>query len=256
MNKAAKGSGELYSGIDEMKKYTEKLIEKEFVVDIDNLTSFLKASENGRIAAAAGDVIMNKVGGLVAGVIVLILFAYVISVFVVHQIEQESGVIGAMYSLGVKKKDLLRHYISMPTAVAFVGGLLGTLVSFTPIGISSQMDKSYSYFSLPDVDIIIPPYLVIYGLVMPPLISAAVNTLVINKRLSQTALSLIRNEHKAAKYRQFRIKSQNFERVFRIRQLVRELRSSITVVLGMLISILLVRRISKITPAEVLKNRE
>ncbi len=240
VNKAAKGSGELYSGIDEMKKYTEKLIEKEFVVDIDNLTSFLKASENGRIAAAAGDVIMNKVGGLVAGVIVLILFAYVISVFVVHQIEQESSVIGALYSLGVKKKDLLRHYISMPTAVAFVGGLLGTLVSFTPIGISSQMDKSYSYFSLPDVDIIIPPYLVIYGLVMPPLISAAVNTLVINKRLSQTALSLIRNEHKAAKYRQFRIKSQNFERVFRIRQLVRELRSSITVVLGMLISMLVI----------------
>ncbi|MBO5575354.1 MAG: hypothetical protein J5956_03465 [Ruminococcus sp.] len=88
------------------------------------------------------------------------------------------------------------------------------------------------------------------------LISAAVNTLVINKRLSQTALSLIRNEHKAAKYRRFRIKSQNFERVFRIRQLVCELRSSITVVLGMLISMLLMRRISKITPAEVLKNRE
>ena len=103
-----------------------------------------------------------------------------------------------------------------------------------------QMDKSYSYYSLPDVDIVFPPYLIAYGLLMPPLISAIVNTLVINKRLSQTALSLIRSEHKTAKYRQFNIKSENFERVFRIRQLVRELRSSITVVLGMVISMLVI----------------
>ena len=206
----------------------------------DNLTSFIKASDNGRIAAAAGDVIMNKVGGLIAGVIVLILFAYVISVFVVHQIDQESSIIGALYSLGVKKKDLLVHYISVPAAVAFVGGLFGTLLAFTPFGIGMQMSKSYSYYSLPDVDTVFPPYLIIYGLIMPPLISAAVNTLVINKRLSQTALSLIRSEHRTAKYRQFNIRSRNFERVFRIRQMMRELRSSIAVVLGMVISMLVI----------------
>lgn len=240
VKRAAVGSGELYSGIDDMKKFTEDLVAKEFVLDIDNLTSFIKASDNARIAAAAGDVIMNKVGGIIAGVIVLILFAYVISVFVVHQIEQESGIIGALYSLGVKKKDLLRHYITIPTVAAFIGGLFGTALGFTPFGISMQMDKSYSYFSLPDVDIVFPPYLIAYGLLMPPLISAIVNTLVINKRLSQTALSLIRSEHKTAKYRQFNIKSENFERVFRIRQLVRELRSSITVVLGMVISMLVI----------------
>ena len=97
---AAEGAGKLYDGIDEMKQFTDEVIEKEFVIDIDNLTSFLKASENGRIEAAAGDVIMNKIGGLIAGVIVLILFAYVISVFVVHQIENEASVIGALYALG------------------------------------------------------------------------------------------------------------------------------------------------------------
>ncbi len=240
VGKAASGSGELYGGVDRMKEFTQELVKKEFVLDIDNLTSFLKASDNGRIAAAAGDVIMNKVGGLIAGVIVLILFAYVISVFVVHQIEQESSIIGALYSLGVKKKDLLRHYIAMPTLVAFVGGLCGTLLGLAPFGIQMQMSKSYSYFSLPDVDTMFPPYLIVYRLIMPPLMSAIVNTLVINKRLSQTALSLIRSEHKTAKYRQFNIRSKSFERVFRIRQMMRELRSSITVVLGMVISMLVV----------------
>ena len=240
VSSAARGSGELYSGVDEMREFTNELVKKEFVLDINNLTSFIKASDNGRIAAAAGDVIMNKVGGLIAGVIVLILFAYVISVFVVHQIEQESSIIGSLYALGVRKKDLLRHYITMPTVVAFAGALVGTSLGFTPLGVGMQMSKSYSYFSLPDVETVFPPYLIVYGLVMPPLISALVNTLVINKRLSQTALSLIRSEHKAAKYKQFNIRSSSFERVFRIRQMVRELRSSITVVLGMLISMLVI----------------
>lgn len=39
--------------------------------------------------AAANDQILNKYGGLIAGGIVLILFAYVISVFVVYGIEKE-----------------------------------------------------------------------------------------------------------------------------------------------------------------------
>ncbi|MBR1562117.1 MAG: ABC transporter permease [Ruminococcus sp.] len=240
VNKSASGAGKLYDGIDDMKQFTDEIIEKEFVIDIDNLTSFLKASENGRIEAAAGDVIMNKIGGLIAGVIVLILFAYVISVFVVHQIESEASVIGALYALGVKKKDLLRHYITLPTVLTFVGALLGMSVAFTPIGIHRQMQDSYDYFSLPDFDYVYPPYLMIYALIVPPLISAIVNTLVINKKLSQTALSLIKNEQKASSYRQFNIKSESFTRVFRIRQMVRELRSSVTVVFGMFISLLVI----------------
>ena len=237
---ASEGSSSLYDGIDKMKDFTDELLEKEFVIDIDNLTSFLKASDNARIEAASGDVIMNKVGGIVAGIIVLILFAYVISVFVMHQIDSESSVIGALYALGVKKRDLLRHYITLPTLVTFVGALIGSALGFTPFGIGSQMQKSYDYFSLPDYDYVFPPYLIIYALVVPPLISAVVNAIVINKRLSQTALSLIRNEHRTRSFKQFNIKSDSFERVFRIRQMVRELRSSAAVVIGMFISLLVI----------------
>lgn len=223
-----------------VKELAGEAADKEAVPDINNLTAFLKASDNGRIEAAAGDVVMNKVGGMIAGVIVLILFAYVISVFVVHQIDSESGVIGSLYALGVKKKDLLRHYITLPTAISFAGAVIGTALSLTPPGIRQQMMKSYDYYSLPDLDILIPPYMLAFTLMLPPLISALVNTLVINKRLNRTALSLIRSEQRADGYRKFDIRSDNFERVFRIRHMVRELRSSLAVVLGMFISLLVV----------------
>lgn len=236
---AADGSAELADGVTELQDNTDELLNEVFEIDIENLTSFVKAEDNIRIAAAAGDVIMDKNAGLVAGIIVLALFAYVISVFVVHQIEQEQSVIGALYALGVKKKNLMLHYITMPTLVAFLAALIGTVLGFA-FGVSAQAQDSYAYFSLPVFDVIYPPYLVIYALVLPPLISAVVNAVVINKKLSRTALSLMKNEQSAGSYRQFSLKTKRFPLLFAIRQLVRESRSAIAMMLGMFVSIMVV----------------
>jgi putative ABC transport system permease protein len=240
VGKAKEGSAELDEGAVELRDGIEELLDAAFDIDIENLVSFVPRGDNERIEAAAGDVVMDKNAGLVAGVIILILFGYVISVFVVHRVESEAPVIGALYALGVKKKDLLRHYIALPTIVAFIGGVIGTALGFSPIGIGTQLKDSYGYFSLPQYDIYYAPYLLVYGLVLPPVISAIVNALVINSKLSRTALSLIKNEQSASNYRRFSVKSKNFITVFRVRQMVRELRSAMTVVLGMLVSLMVV----------------
>lgn len=86
---AKDGAGELADGIHELKSNIGKLLDAAFDLDLTNLTSFVKRADNVRIAGAAGDVIMNKYGGLAACVILMALFAYVISVFVVHQINRE-----------------------------------------------------------------------------------------------------------------------------------------------------------------------
>lgn len=232
------GASELADGIAELKTETDKLLDEVFDVDLDNLTMFVKRAENVRIAGAKGDVIMNRLAGLGVGVILMMLFAYVISVFVIHQIQRESSVIGALYALGAKKKDLIAHYITLPTVVSFIGGIIGMFIGFSPIGLDYQMLDTYAYFSLPEFAPVYPVYLMIYSAVMPPVISVIVNTLVINKRLSQTALSLIRNEQKTARYSSIKLKSRNFIRKFQIRQMLREMRTGITVLLSMLFSLL------------------
>lgn len=182
---------------------------------------------------------MNKYGGLAACVILMALFAYVISVFVVHQINRESSVIGALYALGVSKGALIRHYIMLPTIIAFIGGILGSAIGFSPMSIQSQLADSYSYFSLPDFQTVIPLYLVIYAVVIPPVIAAIVNALVINRRLSAPALSLMRNEQNVRNISCMEIKSGGFVRKFRIRQLLREMRANITVAACMFVSMLI-----------------
>lgn len=239
VNEAKNGSKELYEGVTELSENIDKLLDEAFDIEVDNLVEFIPASDNRKLASAANDVKTNKTAGLFAGVVVLVLFTYVISVFVVHQIENESSVIGSLYALGVKKGDLLRHYITLPVLVALVGGIIGTLLAYTPFGAANQMSDTYSYFSLPEFDVVFPVYLIAYGIILPPVISAVVNVLVINSKLSKTALSLIRNEQKLSDYKDIKIKSKDYVKRFRIRQLVRESRSGVTIVLGMFISLMI-----------------
>jgi putative ABC transport system permease protein len=234
------GTVELDDGMKEFKTETEKLIDEVFEVKLDNLTEFVKADENIRIAAAAGDVIMDKRVGLVAGIIVLILFAYVISVFIVHQIEGEQSVIGALYSMGVKKNDLLRHYVMLPTIISFLAGGIGCILAFTPIGISMMAQSTYDYFSIPEFDMVHPAYLILYGLVLPPVISLIVNLITINGKLNRTALSLLRNEQKNGKLKAYNLKIKSFTKLFAVRQLLRESRSAIIILIGMLITLMVI----------------
>ncbi len=232
------GVSELYDGVSELKEKSDEMIDDLFSEGPDNITAFVLKEENVRIGGAAGDVVINKLAGMVAGVILIVLFTYVLSVFVIHQIQRESSVIGALYALGVKKKDLLSHYITLPTVVSFLGGIVGAAIGFSGYGCEWQMGDSYNYYSIPVMPKVIPLYLIIYSIIMPPVVSVIVNTLVINKRLSRTALSLIRNEQKAGKGGNVNLGKMKYISRFRIRQMIREKRTAFTVVFGMMICLL------------------
>lgn len=207
--------------------------------DMSNLVTFLKAEDNQRVGAAGNKQIVNKLCGIIAGIIAMILFTYVISVFVIHGIEKESSVIGALYALGVKRRDLICHYLMLPVIVTFIAGIIGTILGFSNIGIPVQMKESYSYFSLPELNRVYPTYLILYSVVMPPIVAVIVNYFVIRKHLSQTVLSLLRKEHKENKVSNIKLGNMKFMGRFQVRQMLREIRTGFTVIFGMFISLLI-----------------
>lgn len=236
---AEDGSNELLDGIQELKDETDDMIDDIFSEDAQNLMTFVKAGDNTRIQAASGDQELYRSVGTIAGAILLILISYVLSVFVVHSIDQESAVIGALYALGVKRKNLMAHYVTLPTVITFVSGLIGTLLGYSSLGVPIQMQDCYNYYSLPDLDVIYMPYLFIYGIVVPPVISIIVNSLVIRKRLSKPVLTMIRNEQKVGNGKDIKLGNMSFMNLFKIRQMLRESRTGFTVVFGMFVSLLL-----------------
>ncbi len=242
VDEIADGSRELRDGVQELQDETDDMIEEYFTFDIDNLTQFLIAADNPRIDAAAGDVIINRFAGILAGIILMVLFTYVISVFVIHNIEKESSVIGALYALGVTREQLLFHYLLNPMLIAFLGGVVGCILGFSKYGTGWQMGDSIAYYSLPPMRIVTPGYLLFYSLIMPPVTAVVVNYLVINKKLKCTALSLLRNEQtagKAGRIQNMNLGNMKFLLRFQIRQMLREIRSAFAVVIGMFICLLI-----------------
>jgi len=236
---ASDGAEELRDGVKDLKDETDDIIDEIFDADAGNLMTFVKAGDNARIQAASGDQELYRSVGTIAGCIILVLISYVLSVFVVHSIDQESSVIGALYALGVKKRDLMNHYVMLPTVIAAVSGVIGTLIGYSKVGVRVQMQDCYNYYSLPDLNVIIMPYLLIYGVIAPPLICWIVTSLVINKRLSKPVLTLIKNEQKVSKGNDFKLKHMKFMRLFKLRQIIRERRTAFTVVFGMFVSLLI-----------------
>lgn len=235
---AAEGSKKLAEGISEFSEETEKWLDDNFDTGLSKLTQFLAAEDNIRIGAASDDVIINKMAGLFAGVLLIVLFAYVISVFVVHTIEKESEVIGTLYALGVKRGELLAHYLFLPVIITLVSGVIGTAIGYSSFGVRAQMQDVYSYFSVPEFSALYEPYLLAYGILMPPVAAALTNLFVIRRKLKKPALSLMRREQKAAKSRQIKIGKMGFVPTFQIRQFLREMRTAFTIFFGMLFSLL------------------
>lgn len=106
IKKLKSGANELADGVAELKKETDSFL-KDYDTDLANITSFVTSDDNPRTGGAADDQQINVQAGYFFGVLLMFLFTYVISVFVVHGIEKESSVIGALYALGVKRRDLI-----------------------------------------------------------------------------------------------------------------------------------------------------
>lgn len=231
------GANELADGVAELKKETDSFL-KDYDTDLANITSFVTSDDNPRTGGAADDQQINVQAGYFFGVLLMLLFTYVISVFVVHGIEKESSVIGALYALGVKRRDLMMHYLTLPVIVTTVAGIIGFLIGISNVEIPVQMADAYAYYSIPAMDVKIPPILIVYGIVMPPLTAIVVNYFVIRKKLSQTALSLIKNEVKQPKGSNVDLGDMGFVGRFRVRQMLREMRTGLTVVIGMFIALI------------------
>lgn len=231
------GANELADGVAELKKETDSFL-KDYDTDFANITSFVTSDDNPRTGGAADDQQINVQAGYFFGVLLMLLFTYVISVFVVHGIEKDSSVIGALYALGVKRRDLMMHYLTLPVIVTTVAGIIGFLIGISNVGIPVQMADAYAYYSIPAMDVKIPLILIVYGIVMPPLVAIVVNYFVIRKKLSQTALSLIKNEVKQPKGSNVDLGDMGFVGRFRVRQMLREMRTGLTVVIGMFIALI------------------
>ena len=233
------GGDDLADGAEELRDGVVEAVDKYFDVDLSNLREFVTRADNPRIGGAADDVVINKYASIAAGVIIMALLTYVISVFVVNNIAAEQTVIGTLYALGLRRGELTRHYLLTPVLVSLIAGAAGTALGYSPIGVPTQTADTYAYFSVPALATVVELPVLLYGVAMPPLVAALVNWGVIRKKLSAPALQLLRGETRRADVNRLDLGRMGYIRRFQIRQLLREGRSAAGVALGLFVCLLL-----------------
>lgn len=232
-------TGELSSRVSDFEDDMD-IIDNYFKVDIGNLTLFLNADENARVHAIQEIAERNGMEGVICGVVILILLVYILSIFVIQEITQESTVIGALYSMGVKRKELLLHYVTIPMIISTLGGLTGLLLGYSKLGVDFQISDVIKYYSMPEMEKRINIGIVISCIFIPPIIAFIVSSISIYTKLAKSPLSLLRKEQNPVKIKKIKLEKFGFINNFRIKQIINESKTSIAVFFGMFLPMILV----------------
>lgn len=198
------------------------------------LTSFMVTKDNRRITNVENDLTNNESLAIILGTVLNIMIAFIVSMSVINMIEKESAVVGTLYSLGYVKKELLSHFIILPTVIVSVGAICGYFFGFL---LKDYLIVAISnIYNIPKVHQTYSINLIVMGIVIPVFIVLAVNYSVISIKLNTTPLKLLRKEKKEGKLRKIQINYFGFINKFRIREFLREIRSSIVLFVGLSIS--------------------
>ncbi len=224
-------------GLEELSENTEETLDNYLTWSYPNLYKFNKADENTRIVDFVNYHKMFFSTAIVAGILLAILIAYIISVFAINNVESDSKIIGTLYAMGYRKKEILGQYIILPVIIVAVGAVIGTFLGF---GITSLcITANYSH---PTIIITYPVGLIIYGIIMPIVIAFVINYLVLNKKLDKSALEIIRNEHKdnvKENKKEIHVYGKKFIRLFQIKRFLHEIRNNLIMFFGISLSIII-----------------
>ena len=184
------------------------------------LISITSRADNERMTSYAADLDTTLSISILMAVLLAVLIAFIISVFMTHTIDEQSAQIGTLYALGIRRREMMKQYVLLPVAVIFLGGVIGIIAGYLLCGVSTANNAAnYSY---PEISSTFYPIALLYGIVLPTLFGYLINHIIISRKLKSEPLSLLRKTRKSLKPSKVKIKSKNFNRIYRIRQFLRE----------------------------------
>ncbi|MDF2595347.1 MAG: hypothetical protein K0R69_1688 [Clostridia bacterium] len=221
---------------DQSAKFRELL--KNQGIDIVKWTDI---EDNKRVNIVAAEVdILNLVSQGIPNAI-LLLAVILISNVIRRLIKSESVIIGALYALGYRRKELYRHYLTFPLLIAIIGGVIGTLFGIFPV--RAAVSFMFSAFIIPLTGIEINPIRMIIGLLLPIIFLGCSGYFVIRKELKHSPVELARGNKEKSKVnfleRIIKLEKINFNVKFKIREQLRSLSRLIFLLFGVAVAAML-----------------
>lgn len=161
-------------------------------------TNFVLSDENLAISFVKTDLGSDVPMMMAFLVVMMVILAFVFTIIIDHTIEHESGVIGALMSTGMKKNELIRHYLALPLITTIVSGIVGATIG-TLITNQFFNNMYHSAYSLPPVTNKFDLASTMITTVLPIVTMLMINLMLLFKRLSIMPVRFLRGELKKAR---------------------------------------------------------
>jgi putative ABC transport system permease protein len=205
------------------------------------ISSWESTKDNPRVSFVDLEVQTLSTMSKVLPGMLLTLSIILIGILLKRMIQRESAVIGALYALGYRKAEILRHYLLYPLLVAGLGGLLGTLLGLAMV--KPMLDFFMTVFIMPSTAYQYNPTALLIGLLTPVIVLCLSSYLVISGLLRAAPAELMKGGRVSEKLnfieRALKLERFSFSTKFQIREQVRSLSRTGFLLFGVVVATML-----------------
>lgn len=199
-----------------------------------SLSEWLDAENNKRISMPWANISSMKSMSFPVSTAFFLLSCLIVGVMIMRIVKSDGVVIGTLYAQGYRRRELIRHYMTIPVLLSAAGGFAGTLLALPCV--RPVVDSMLISYILPDKGITFSPLNLALVVLMPVAFIGLSSFLIIRKILKKTAVELMKGDEQKAKMnfieRALRLDRFKFNTKFRIREQVRSIPRLLFLVLG------------------------
>lgn len=190
--------------------------------------------------------------------IILMILAFVFVVISQTMIEEQASVIGTLLASGYTRRELLQHYMMLPTILIIVCAGIGNLIGYTLFP-NLFTDMYYSNYCLPPLSIQPVWEALLSTTVMPFIFMMLILYMLLKRRLRLSPLRFLRKDLRRHRQRRYiPLHGSSFFQRFRIRIILQNKGSYLVLFLGIIFASFLLMFALILTPSmeQYIRNLE
>ena len=204
------------------------------------VTDFVDYEANQAMAYAMDDITGDQMMWKVLLGMLIVIMAFVFVVLTDATIEAESGVIGTLLASGWRKRELVAHYMTLPTLVGLAGAIVGNIVGYTLLVLPMQ-GLYYNSYGFPPYHTTFNLEVLVTTTIVPLVLLVVITFLGLVRKLKATPLQFLRREitHRSKRSSMVLPERLRFATRFRLRVFIRNLSHFATLFFGIMFGSLL-----------------
>ena len=204
------------------------------------VTDFVDYAANQSMTYAQNDIAGDQMMWKVLLGMLIVIMAFVFVVLTDATIEAESAVIGTLLASGWRKRELVAHYMALPTVVGVAGAIVGNVVGYTLLVLPMQ-GLYYNSYSFPPYHTTFNLEVLVTTTIVPLVLLVAITFAGLLRKLGATPLQFLRREitHRSKRSGMVLPERLRFVTRFRLRVFIRNLSHFATLFFGIMFGSLL-----------------